>query len=257
MGRKGRIYRLTGRKSLGDPAVPADYRRILSFIGTEAHSDAIRSFLRRYPDELIFDWLDELEELQLLVSEPDTSHHDLDFTPGGLRVPKLIEEDHRMVAVNSTVARESLARKGVYISEDRLANRPTSKKSPAETQILIVEDDPDQLMLAKVRVTMAGYAVRTAQNATALRETLVKHEAPDLLLLDIMLPDGDGLDILAAIRRHGPLALLLVVLLTVKDSPTDIEKGLALGADAYMTKPYSKASLAEMLRRVLVQSRSS
>jgi two-component system OmpR family response regulator len=98
---------------------------------------------------------------------------------------------------------------------------------------------------------MEGYVVSTAESATALRESLANETAPDLLLLDVMLPDGDGLDILSNIRRHSRLALLPIVLLTAKDAPADIETGLALGADGYMTKPYSKASLAEVIRYVL------
>jgi DNA-binding response OmpR family regulator len=119
--------------------------------------------------------------------------------------------------------------------------------------VLIVEDDPDQLALAKLRVTMAGYAVRTADSAASLRETLRQDPAPDLLLLDIILPDGDGFDILANIRMHPELALLPIVMLTVKGDPADIRKGLALGADGYVTKPYSKIVLADTIRRVLVR----
>jgi DNA-binding response OmpR family regulator len=80
---------------------------------------------------------------------------------------------------------------------------------------------------------------------------LVNNAPPDLLLLDIILPDGDGLDILAKIRRNPRLALLPIVMLTVKDDPADIERGLALGADGYMTKPYSKASLGDVIGVVL------
>ena len=100
---------------------------------------------------------------------------------------------------------------------------------------------------------MAGYAVRTADSAASLRETLRKDPAPDLLLLDIILPDGDGFDILANIRMHPELALLPIVMLTVKGDPADIRKGLALGADGYVTKPYSKIVLADTIRRVLVR----
>ena len=251
-----RVYRITasGRKAWEsqDASVPADYRRILGLIETEAHSDVIRGLLRRYPDTLIFEWLAELEELDLLSSLPAEAKHDLDFT-GSLRLPALLAEDKKRLVHQAKAAETSLSRKGVYLATDRLKNRPAARKAAADTMVLIVEDDPDQLALAKLRVTMAGYAVRTADSAASLRETLRKDPAPDLLLLDIILPDGDGFDILANIRMHSELALLPIVMLTVKGDPADIRKGLALGADGYVTKPYSKIVLADTIRRVLVR----
>src|SRR5712664_506802 len=252
-----RVYRVTasGRKAWEsqDASVPADYRRILGLVDTEAHSDVIRSRLRRYPDTLIFEWLAELEELALLSSQPAEAKHDLDFT-GTLRMPALLAEDTKRLGQQAKAAEASLSRKGVYLATDRLKNRPsTAQKAAADTMVLIVEDDPDQLALAKLRITMAGYAARTADSAASLRETLRKDPTPDLLLLDIILPDGDGFDILANIRMHSELALLPIVMLTVKGDPADIRKGLALGADGYVTKPYSKIVLADTIRRVLVR----
>jgi CheY-like chemotaxis protein len=256
MASHGRIYRLTasGRKAweTQDAAVPVDYRRILGLIGDEAHFDVIRGFLRRYPDSLIADWLAELEELELLSSQAAPPEQDLDFT-GSFRLPELIAEDRKRLAQGAKAVETSLSRKGVYVAADRLKNRPATQKTAADTVVLIVEDEPDQLELAKLRVSMAGYAVRTAQTAAALQETLREASTPDILLLDIILPDGDGFDILAHIRRHPEHALLPIVMLTVKDDPADIRRGLALGADGYITKPYSKMVLADTIRRVLVQ----
>jgi len=251
-----RVYRITaaGRKAWEsqDASVPADYRRILGLFETEAHADVIRGRLRRYPDELIFEWLAELEELELLSSLPSEAKHDLDFT-GSFRLPDLLAEDKKRLVQQTKAAEASLSRKGVYLATDRLKNRPAAQKTAAHTVVLIVEDDPDQLALAKLRVTMAGYTVRTADSAASLRATLQKDPTLDLLLLDIILPDGDGFDILANIRMHPELALLPIVMLTVKENPADIRKGLALGADGYVTKPYSKVVLADTIRRVLVR----
>jgi CheY-like chemotaxis protein len=256
MASQGRIYRLTasGRKAweTQNAAVPADYRRILGLIDDEAHFDVIRGFLRRYSDQLIADWLAELEELELLSSQAAAPEQDLDFT-GSFRLPELIAEDQKRLSQEAKAAETSLSRKGVYVAADRLKNRPGSDKTAADTVVLIVEDDPDQLALAKLRVGMAGYAVRIADSAGALLDALREESMPDILLLDIMLPDGDGFDILANIRRHPEHALLPIVMLTVKDDPADIRKGLALGADGYVTKPYSKTLLADTIRRVLVQ----
>jgi DNA-binding response OmpR family regulator len=77
--------------------------------------------------------------------------------------------------------------------------------------------------------------------------------APDLLLLDVELPDGDGFEVLARMRRHKALSTLPIIMLTIKSDPADIGKGLALGADGYVTKPYTKSILAEVVRKILKQ----
>ncbi|MEO8718106.1 MAG: response regulator, partial [Burkholderiales bacterium] len=249
-----RIYRLSasGRRAWEkeDRAVPAAYRRILGMLDLETHTDVLRGYLRRYSDQLINEWLSELEELGLLESRPDKAAHDLDFT-GGFKLPLLIAEDRARLARDAQAAGNALTRKGVYLASARIKHRPPSAKAPAETVVLIVEDDPDQLALAELRVKLAGFASRAAASAAALQEALVRHQPPDLLLLDILLPDGDGFDILAGVRSHPTHALMPVVMLTVKDDPTDIQRGLGLGADGYIVKPYSKKLLEEVLTQVL------
>jgi len=99
---------------------------------------------------------------------------------------------------------------------------------------------------------MAGYQVRVARSAAELLAELRKQQPPpEIMLLDVMLPDGDGFDILAKIRSHRGFATLPVVMLTAKTKAEDIRRGLALGADAYVTKPYSKSVLADAIRQVL------
>ena len=254
MSKPGRIYRMSaaGRQAWAseDPSVPSDYQRILGMLDTDTHVDVVRGYLRRYPDPLIQEWLAELEELGLVQSRPEEEAHDLDFT-GTFSVPLLLAQDRERVARETETAGGELSRKGVYLAMDRLKHREPSGKAPADTTVLIVEDDPDQLALAELRVKMAGYRSRSAATAEALRAQLAEDGAPDLLLLDVMLPDGDGFDILARLRRHPPHALLPIVMLTVKDDPNDIRRGLTLGADGYITKPYSKQVLEEVFAKVL------
>jgi CheY-like chemotaxis protein len=254
MSQKGCIFRITeaGRRAWEnqDPTVPSPYRRILGVVDPEAHYDVIRGFLRRYPDHLIQAWVGELQELRLLEPASPSVQPELDFA-ARLRLPALVAEDEQRLALDAKQAIAALASQGAYLAAERLKNRPGAAKPAAQTTILIVEDDPDQLTLARLRVGMAGYSARTADSAAALRAALRDEPSPDLLLLDIELPDGDGFDILAALRRHPEHALLPVVMLTVKDSSADVRKGLALGADGYVTKPYSKTVLADTIRQVL------
>ena len=96
--------------------------------------------------------------------------------------------------------------------------------------MLVVEDDPDQAALADLRVSMAGYNVRIAHTRREMFTDLISKPAPDAVLLDIMLPDGDGFQMLAGMRRHPKFALIPVIMLTAKTEPDDIQRGLALGA---------------------------
>lgn len=237
----------------GDRAAPADYRRILAFIDSPTHSDVVRGCLRQFPDRLLEDWLGELEELGWLQSMAEAEEEDLDSAPPLFQSPRLLAEDMKRLERAARSAGAALQETGFYLSPERLENRAPSAKSPAQTNVLIVEDDPDQLALADLRVTLAGYSVRTANSAKALLAVLRGEAAPDILLLDVELPDGNGFHILSQLRHNKALALLPIVMLTAKDEPEDIRMGLALGADGYVTKPYSRNLLADAIRRVLKQ----
>jgi CheY-like chemotaxis protein len=218
-----------------DTAVPADYRLILWLL--EFHgNDTTESAFRRFPDNLLGEWLGEMAELGLV-----------ELATSG---PRYMPE--RPVDAGATVsAMEMLSRGGAYVAEHRLRERQPAGKPRSGTVVLIVEDDADQLALADLRVSMAGYSVRVATSAEALTRSFAADGPPDLLLLDLQLPDGDGFDILWKLRRHRKYAGLPVILLTARADAEDIGKGLALGADGYVTKPYSKNLLAGVIEKVL------
>jgi CheY-like chemotaxis protein len=236
--------------------LPLEYRRLLSLMEFEGNVDVIRGRLRRFPDRLIEEWLKELEELKMIEpGEPAAKPADITFN--GDRVPQLpplADEDSKRLARTTVIAGATLLRSGSFLAVDRIANLRPVAKAPAQTVILLVEDDPDQLALGQLRLTMAGYQVRTVDRAKALSRFLREQPRPDLLLLDVMLPDGNGFDILAKLRGRPEFAMLPIVLLTVKAELVHIRNGLALGADGYITKPYSKNQLAEVIGRVLKQT---
>ncbi|HXU43852.1 MAG TPA: response regulator [Burkholderiales bacterium] len=235
---------------------PQDYRRILAMIEVGGHIDVIRGRLRRFPDRLIDEWLKELEDLNMIESREAGALDEITFS--GVRVPlmpELNDDDRKRLAKITVVAGATLLRSGSFLSADRIANLPPLAKAPAETVILLVEDDPDQSALAELRLTMAGYQVHSVDRAKALSSYLRQQKRPDLLLLDVMLPDGNGFDILAQLRARPEFSTLPIVLLTVKAELADIRNGLDLGADGYITKPYSKNQLAEVIAHVLKHSR--
>jgi len=233
--------------------LPLEYRRLLGLLQVEGHVAVLRGRLRRFPDRLIEEWLKELEELKLIApGKPPAKVADITFTDAAQPpLPPLMDEDSKRLARTTVIAGATLLRQGSFLAVDRIANLPPLAKAPAQTVVLLVEDDPDQLALGELRLTMAGYQVRSVDNAKALSRFLREEPRPDLLLLDVMLPDGNGFDILAKLRARPEFAMLPTVLLTVKAELANIRKGLALGADGYITKPYSKNQLAEVIGRVL------
>jgi two-component system phosphate regulon response regulator PhoB len=259
------VYYLTaaGQEALSTPVAddedfplevnfPQDYRRLLGLIEVGGHVEVIRGRLRRFPDELIDEWLRELEDLKMVESREAGDLDEITFTGARLPLqPPLTDEDRKRLARTTVIGGATLVRSGCFLADERIANLPALAKSPAETIILLVEDDPDQMALAELRLTMAGYQVRSVDRARALSRYLREKARPDLLLLDVMLPDGNGFDILAQLRGRPEFATLPIVLLTVKAELVHIRNGLALGADGYITKPYSKNQLSEVIGRVL------
>jgi len=239
-----------------DTAIPVDYRRILCVIEGDTHGNVIRGRLRRYRDKLINAWLAELEELGFIETVRASAVYDLDFQPlaeNAASAGDLIEfpDELQQIADEARAAGEALHGKGAYLAAVRLQNRAPLAKEPSQVVVLLVEDDPDQAALADLRISMAGYRVRLARSRSETLHDLETQPAPDVVLLDAMLPDGDGFQILAGMRRHAKFALVPVIMLTALDSAEDIRRGLDLGADGYMTKPYSKDLLVDTIRQVL------
>lgn len=116
--------------------------------------------------------------------------------------------------------------------------------------ILIADNDPNSLVSLEYLLLREGYTVHLAHDGD---ETLavLRREQPHLLLLDVMMPGKSGLEVCQAVRHDDALKDTRILILSAKASPTDIVKGLALGADAYMTKPFSTRELLDKVRELL------
>ena len=117
--------------------------------------------------------------------------------------------------------------------------------------ILIVEDDPGTAGVIAGVLGSQGFATRTAANKLEVLRSLSENDAPDLILLDVMLPDANGFAILERLRRHPTLSETPVIMLTSLSEPADVAKGLALGAAGYMIKPAQPQALVQAARHVL------
>src|SRR5919109_382064 len=119
-------------------------------------------------------------------------------------------------------------------------------------KIALIEDDSDLFALIKYNLEKEGFALVGAQTGKGAIE-LCRRERPDLILLDIMLPDSDGLDICKGIRSHPELAHIPVIFLTARASEADRIVGLELGANDYIVKPFF---VRELIARIKIQFRA-
>lgn len=119
--------------------------------------------------------------------------------------------------------------------------------------IYCVEDDDDIRGLVTYAVSSSGYEVRGFEQAASF-EKAVAEKAPDLILLDIMLPDKDGMELLKMLRSSASWSEIPVIILTAKGMEMDKVKGFELGADDYVTKPFSVLELISRIKAVLKRS---
>jgi DNA-binding response OmpR family regulator len=119
-------------------------------------------------------------------------------------------------------------------------------------KIALVEDDSDLFALLKYNLEKEGFAFVGTQTGKNVIE-MCRRERPDLILLDIMLPDSDGLDICKGIRNHPELAHTPIIFLTARASETDRIVGLELGANDYIVKPFF---IRELIARIKIQFRT-
>ena len=125
----------------------------------------------------------------------------------------------------------------------------------ADEKVLIVDDEEHIVELLQFNLVNAGYKVITANNGLdALKK--VKENKPDLLLLDLMLPGMDGLDVCKEIKRDKETSKTSIIMLTAKSEELDKILGLELGADDYITKPFSIRELLARVKAVLRMSSS-
>jgi two-component system, OmpR family, alkaline phosphatase synthesis response regulator PhoP len=119
--------------------------------------------------------------------------------------------------------------------------------------VLIVDDEPNIVLSLQFLMKKAGFDVRTARDGEeALAE--IARSAPDLVLLDVMMPKRDGFDVCQTVRANPAWQSIRIVLLTAKGRDVEREKGLALGADDYVTKPFSTRDVLERIEKLVPPS---
>ena len=122
-------------------------------------------------------------------------------------------------------------------------------------KILVVDDEPEAVELVEFNLKQAGYAVTTAEDgAEALKKA--RTQSPDLIVLDVMLPEMDGFEICKALRLDPATRRMPILMLTAKAGEIDRVLGLELGADDYLTKPYSPRELLLRIKKILARGQA-
>src|SRR5437016_14487873 len=123
-------------------------------------------------------------------------------------------------------------------------------KARVMTKILVVDDEPDAVELVEFNLRSAGYeVVKAGDGAEALKKA--RAHSPDLIVLDLMLPEVDGLEVCKILRRDPATSAIPIIMVTAKAAEIDRVLGLELGADDYITKPFSPRELVLRVKKIL------
>ena len=122
--------------------------------------------------------------------------------------------------------------------------------------VLVVEDEADMVDLLRYNLSKAGFGVLIARDGTTGLE-IVQKNRPDVVILDLLLPHLDGYAVCKALKNNSETAALPIIILTARGEPNDRIKGLEIGADDYLTKPFNLRELILRVRALLRRSRSS
>lgn len=117
-------------------------------------------------------------------------------------------------------------------------------------KILVADDEPNIVISIEYLMRREGYTVLVARDGQEALD-MIARDRPDLVLLDVMMPKKSGFEVCQAVRASEELQSTKILMLTAKGRDTDLAKGLALGADAYMTKPFSTRELVQKVAEML------
>jgi len=121
--------------------------------------------------------------------------------------------------------------------------------------VLLVDDEPNILLSLKFLMQKEGYEVLVAENGDEAI-SIARRNLPDLVILDVMLPSPNGYEVCQTLRAEPELNATHILMLTAKSNPAEREKGLAMGADDYISKPFSNRELVDKVRSILGSDRA-
>jgi two-component system, OmpR family, response regulator len=182
---------------------------------------------------------------------PSDTEDDLDFTSPQKPAPPPPPEKIASARKEASTGSPQLAKTGFYVAMARNAGGRVIPRNGSRYSIFIIEDDKALTDLVGEVLAKAGFLTRFARNRTEINAEFNKPPLPDVVLLDVSLPDADGFQILERIRGNPKIKSLPVIMMTGKSEVTDVARGLSLGADGYVTKPFKISGLVQAVNTVL------
>jgi len=165
----------------------------------------------------------------------------------GTATPVVDEQVHARVDADT----EFLRQNGYYVSLVRKSAVQPERPAGKKLSVLVIEDDPEIVKLLQIFLKLEGFETRAAANRDEIVGAFRTPPLPDLVLLDLRLPDINGFDILARMRQHPAMKTLPVIVLTAEATREAVLKGLVGGADGFVTKPFQIDRLVKAVRTVL------
>jgi CheY-like chemotaxis protein len=228
--------------------LPSSALDLLVRIDGRSSVAAIRSAMQgvsRADVAATFEWL-----VQSGLVEPARLVDDgtLDFSASSTLVPSAAAVSSATGEAGAGVA--SLQQHGYFV---RIARRPAAAPQlPFDRKpvVIVIEDEPQLAKFLKHFLALEGFEARIAANRAEIVEAVRQPPPPHLVLLDVMLPDADGFDVLMKMRAHPALAEVPIIMLTAKTTREAVIRGLAGGADGYITKPFQTDVLMKAIRTV-------
>lgn len=205
------------------------------------------------PRDMAEKMLQKMLQDRLVGMAPPLSPDDLDFTGFLSTVPAPKPSEGALAAASSEAmaGEAALKRQGYYV---RIAREAAVKRRLGEGERLsavVIEDEPHLGKLLRQYLALEGFDAEVATNRAEIVAAFRRPQRPDLVLLDVVLPDADGFDVLAKVRQHPALRRTPVIMLTGKTTRESVLRGLAGGADGYITKPFEVDVLIKAVQTVL------
>jgi two-component system OmpR family response regulator len=251
------VYALTseGEKELraGETFLsPADIELLVRTDGSATVAE-IAASMQSLPAQAVVQAYSRLARAGLLDLASNLRDDSLDFTDFFSDKPRPAPSDEELTRARAeaTAGVSSLQAEGFYVRIARRALHPRPRDGERTPTAIVIEDDPHLGKFLKTYLAFDGFEVRVAANREEVINTLRESPLPDLVLLDVMLPDIDGFDVLLKMRQHAALKRVPVIMVTSKATREAVLTGLSRGADGYLTKPVEPDTLMRAIRAVL------
>lgn len=236
--------------------LPASTLELLVRIDGKTSLGNIRAGMSNIPRDTFDMTVESLLHNGIITRASSVDDGTLEFEgPSGIASPLVpsaaaISKASREAAAGVT----SLQQQGYFV---RIAKRPIGRPQlPADRKPLaiVVEDEPHLAKFLKHFLALEGFEVRLAGTRDEIVQAIRQPPRPDLVLLDVMLPDADGFDVLMKIREHPALREVPIIMLTAKTTREAVIKGLAGGVDGYITKPFQTEVLIKAIKTMFGMS---